>query len=212
MRTSLRRSLIATGLLSLALLLPAAPAAAQSPTVCSATFHVLHDDSIGALELPAGNYQVTVRGGLSCPASSEWLARFLEDFDGVLPRPWTLSVATASFSRGASGVGFSVARVATPSGGGSGGRHPLSGRLCPGTFRVLDNDRIGALRLPRGNYTITVLSLNRPSCARASRLFTNFLDNDFAGILPRPWALDVQTGTFRRGAASFGFRVQPVRG
>ncbi|HEX2071299.1 MAG TPA: hypothetical protein VHF90_06610 [Thermoleophilaceae bacterium] len=211
MRPSLRRSLITTGLVSIAALLPAAPAMAQAPAVCPATFHVLHDDAIGDLELPAGNYQVTVRGGLSCPASSEWLARFLEDFDGVLPRPWRLDAAAASFSRGASAVGFSVARVATPAGGGSGGRHPISGRLCPATFRVLNNDRIGALRLPRGNYTITVLSLHRPTCSRASRLFTRFLD-DFTGDLPRPWALDPQTATFRRGAASFGFRVKPVSG
>lgn len=211
MRPSLRRSLITAGLLSLAVAIPAAPAAAQSPTVCPATFHVLHNDSIGKLKLAAGNYQVTVRGGLSCPASTEWLARFLEDFDGILPRPWKLNVGAASFSRGNSGVGFSIARVNTPSGGGGGGRHPGYGRLCPGTFRVLHNDRIGALRLPKGPYTITVLSLNQPTCGQASRLFTNFLD-DSDGVLPGAWAVDPQTGTFRRGAASFGFRVKPFGG
>jgi hypothetical protein len=212
MRISLRRSLIATALLSLAVLLPAASASAQSPTVCPATFHVLHNDSIGALKLQAGHYQVTVRGGLSCARSSELFARFLEDYDGVLPRPWRINVAAASFNRGNGRVGFSVARVNTPSGGGGGGRHPISGRLCPGTFRVLHNDRIGSLRLPKGRYTITVLALNAPTCGRASRLFTNFLDNDYAGILPRPWALDPQTATFRRGAGNFGFRVKPVGG
>lgn len=212
MRPSLRRSLIATGLLTLAVLIPAAPAAAQSPSICPATFHVLHDDSIGKLKLQAGHYQVTVRGGLSCAASTDWFARFLEDWDGVLPRPWKLNVAAASFSRGNSGVGFSVVRVANPSGGGGGGRHPGYGKLCPGTFSVLHNDRIGALRLPKGRYTITLLSLTGPSCARASTLFTNFLDNDYAGILPRPWVLDPQTATFRRGATSFGFRVKPFSG
>jgi hypothetical protein len=212
MRPSLRRSLIATGLLSLAVMIPAAPAAAQAPSVCPATFHVLHNDSIGNLKLQAGHYQVTVRGGLSCPASTEWLARFLEDYDGVLPRPWKMNVRAASFTRGNSGVGFSVARVATPSGGGGGGRHPGYGRLCPGTFRVLHNDRIGALRLPKGPYTITVLALNQPTCARASKLFTAFLDNDYAGILPGAWAVDPQTATFRRGAGNYGFRVKPFGG
>lgn len=212
MRLSLRRSLTTTALLSVVALASAAPASAQSPSICPATFHVLHDDSIGNLELPAGHYQVTVRGGLSCAASTEWLARFLEDWDGVLPRPWKLSVAAQSFTRGNSGVGFSVVRVANPSGGGGGGRHPGYGKLCPGTFRVLNNDRIGALRLPKGRYTITVLALDKPTCARASALFTQFLDNDYAGILPRPWALDPQTGTFRRGAANFGFRVKPFGG
>jgi hypothetical protein len=212
MRPSLRRSLIATGLLSLAVLIPAAPAAAQSPSICPATFHVLHDDSIGKLKLKAGQYQVTVRGGLSCAASTDWFARFLEDWDGVLPRPWRMNVRAASFTRGRSGAGFSVVRVANPNGGGGGGRHPGGGRLCPATFRVLHNDRIGALRLPRGQYTITLLRLTGPSCARASRLFTNFLDNDWSGILPRPWVLDPQTATFRRGATNFGFRVKPVSG
>jgi hypothetical protein len=212
MRPSLRRSLLATALLTIVVGIAAAPAAAQAPAVCPATFHVLHDDRIGKLKLQAGHYQVTVRGGLSCAASTEWFARFLEDWDGVLPRPWRLDVRAASFQRGRSAVGFSVARVDTPSGGGGGGRHPGHGRLCPGTFRVLHNDRIGALRLPKGRYTITVLARNRPACARASRLFTRFLDNDWAGILPRPWALDPQTATFRRGAANFGFRVKPAGG
>jgi hypothetical protein len=211
MPKSLRRTLIAAALVSLAALLPATTASAQTGSICPATFHVLHDDRIGNLELQAGNYQVTVRGGLSCAASSQWFARFLQDWDGVLPRPWRLNVNAQSFSRGNSGVGFSVVRVANPNGGGGGGRHPGYGALCPGTFRVLHNDRIGALRLPRGQYTITRLSaVGGPSCARASRLFTNFLDNDYSGILPGRWALDPQTGTFRRGAGSFGFRVKPA--
>ena len=142
---------------------------------------MLHNDSIGKLKLPAGHYQVTVRGGLSCAASTDWFARFLEDWDGVLPRPWKLNVAAASFTRGGSGVGFNVVRVANPSGGGGGGRHPGYGKLCPGTFRVLHNDRIGALRLPKGRYTITLLSLTGPSCARASKLFTNFLEQRLRG-------------------------------
>jgi hypothetical protein len=212
MRPSLRRSLLATGLLTIVAGIAAAPAAAQAPAVCPATFHVLHDDRIGKLALPAGNYEVTVRGGLSCAASTELFARFLQDYDGVLPRPWRLNVRAASFRRGNSGVGFAVARTATPSGGGGGGRHPSHGRRCPGTFRVLHNDRIGALRLPRGRYTIAVLAFDRPTCARASRLFARFLENDYMGNLPGRWALDPQTATFRRGAASFGFRVKPAGG
>ena len=40
--------------------------------------------------------------------------------------------------------------------------------------------------------------------------FTRFLDEDFAGMLPRPWKLNVPTATFTRGAPNVGFRVKPA--
>ena len=62
---------------------------------------------------------------------------------------------------------------------------------------MLNNDRIGKLRLRRGPYRITLLS-ERLSCRAAARLFRGFLQ-DFEGALPRPWVLNVQTATFSRG-------------
>ena len=67
------------------------------------------------------------------------------------------------------------------------------------------NDRIGALRLKKGNYNVWVKGL---SCPRSTQLFAQFLQ-DVNGVLPRPWVLDAQTGTFRRGNVLF--RVKPVR-
>jgi len=131
MRKSLRRTLVATAFAAVAVAVPAAPAAAQAPTVCPATFHVLHDDRIGAVSLPQGHYRVTVRGGISCPASTDLLAQFLEDWDGVLPRPWRVAsprAGRANFSRGRSGAGFAVRRVGKASGGGGGGRGYGGGR------------------------------------------------------------------------------------
>jgi hypothetical protein len=207
----MRPSLVVTALLAVAVLVPAAPAAAQAPAVCPATFEVLHDDTIGKLRLPAGPYEITTRGGISCAAAAERFREFLEDFDGVLPRPWRLNVAAASFTRGSSAVGFSVARTQSPHGGGGGGRHPATGTRCPGTFQVLHNDRIGQLRLKAGLYRITLLSTGKLTCSRAATLFARFLQ-DFDGVLPRPWALNVATGTFRRGAGHVGFRVKPFSG
>ncbi len=40
---------------------------------------------------------------------------------------------------------------------------------CPGTFQVLHNDSIGALRLSAGAYRITVANPARLSCAMAAR-------------------------------------------
>jgi hypothetical protein len=80
---------------------------------------------------------------------------------------------------------------------------------CAGTFRVLQDDHVGQLSLPRGNYRITVLASGRPGCAQASALLTRFLE-DFDGVLPVPWILEPQTASFRRSASGPGFRIKPL--
>ena len=84
-----------------------APAVPAEPLTCPSTFAVLHDDRIGALELPAGNYTVTTLDStrLDCSYASDLFRQFLEDRDGRLPRPWTLDATTATFTRGP-GDGF----------------------------------------------------------------------------------------------------------
>jgi hypothetical protein len=209
LRTALLPLALAAGLATAV----AAPAAAQSasavPTACPDTFSVLHDDAIGALSLPAGPYTITVGdpSKLSCAEASDLFRQFLEDWDGVLPKPWKLNAATATFS-GGSGKSFSVARAAKPSGGG-GGRHPATGLLCPGTFQVLHNDHIGKLSVPKGQYTITLLSAGSFSCSKASKKFAAFLQ-DFDGKLPSPWIVDNQTATFSKAGTHVGFRVEPA--
>lgn len=188
------------------------PAGAQSaPLRCPGTFEVLHNDHIGRLSLPAGPYVIDVieSSRLSCADASDLFRQFLEDFDGRLPRPWVLNVSTRTFTRGqGSNVGFTVTR-SSGGGGGGGGHHPATGTTCPAFFHVLHNDRIGRLRLPAGEYRITLLSVGRISCGRAARLFAQFLQ-DFDGRLPRPWVLDVETGSFMRGSLNVGFRVKPT--
>ena len=182
-------------------------------TVCPGTFQVLHNDHIGSFALPKGQYLITLLavGRITCARASSSFTRFLQDFDGVLPRPWFVDPETGSFLRGSRNVGFRVKRLVgppRPSGGGS-GVHP-SGNRCPATFRVLGNDSIGKLRLRRGPYRVTLLG-KRLSCSSASRLLAAFLD-DPDGVLPRPWVLSAQTGTFTRGRGSrTGFRIKPAR-
>lgn len=182
-------------------------------TICPGTFQVLHNDHIGAFAVPKGNYLVTLLsvGRISCAQASAYLARFLDDYDGILPAPWVLDAETGSFMRGSRNVGFRIKELAgppVPNGGGS-GTYP-AGKSCPNTFRVLNNDSIGRLRLRKGSYRITLVG-SGVSCARAAQLFRGFLQ-DFQGTLPAPWKLNVQTATFTRGSSgSAGFRVKPTR-
>ena len=193
-----------------AVALSAAPASAAVPATCPATFTVLHNDQIGALSVPAGPYTLTVLdpSKLSCAEAADQFRQFLEDWDGVLPTPWKLDAATATFTAG-QGVGFRIAAAAAPSGGG-GGQYPATGTRCPGTFQVLHNDRIGAFRIPKGAYSVTLLSTGRLTCAQASRRLASFLQ-DFDGVLPGRWTLDSETATFTRaGSTNYGFRIKPA--
>lgn len=284
----MRRALL---LLTLALATSVAgpsTASAQSATTCPATFQVLHNDRIGALQLPAGAYQI-VATGLSCSEASRLFTRFLDDWDGNLPSPWRVVAARSQFVRGTSSTNFTVRRVRTPatgtacpgtfaifepvtaaglrlglghyaltvSGGLScstaftvfaqtadtnlvppgwtvdpatntfrrGGQSFVAANLgnppsgigrstgtrCTATFRVLNNDRIGSLQLPKGNYLITLLPGSGLTCPIASDLFAAFLRHP-DGRLPRPWRLNAQTATFTRGSgSSIGFQVEPAR-
>lgn len=211
MRARIRATLVAA--LVLTVLVLALPGAAQSaPLRCPGTFRVLHDDHIGKLKLAAGPYVIDVvdSSRLSCSDASDLFRQFLEDFDGRLQRPWVVNVSTRTFTRGrGSSVGFTVTRSTGGGGGGGGGQHPATGTFCAALFHVLHNDHIGKLKLPAGEYRITLLSVGRISCARAARYFTQFLQ-DFDGRLPRPWTLDVETGSFMRGGRNVGFRVKPT--
>ena len=176
-------------------------------------FRVLHNDHIGSLAVAKGRYRIVLLsvGPISCARASTLFARFLQDYDGVLPRPWLVDPGTGSFSRGHRNVGFRIEPWAGPVPSGSAsGTHPSDGTRCPGTFRVLHRDSIGRLTLRAGPYIVTRLRGRSPSCARASQLLAGFLQ-DFEGDLPSPWVLNTQTATFRRGPGGGGFRIKPAR-
>jgi hypothetical protein len=193
--------------LSALALTAAAPASAAS---CPA-FRVLHNDRIGAASLPTGNYEVTVEPGLSCKGASQLLARFLQDWDGNLPKPWRVvagGAGKASFTRGGL-PGFSVARVEAASDGGN----TLLGKLCAGTFTVNASTDIGPLYFSRGQYLLYTPAGSEITCRRASILFTRFLAGP-AGELPFPWRVTTQTATFfkPKNPVRSAFRVEPANG
>lgn len=166
---------------------------------CPGTFQVLHNDRIGTLALRKGAYKLTLLApkGVTCVQASQWFALFLDT--GVLPTPWKQNAATF-FTTPTNG--FKVERV----GSGGGGRHPADGfTRCGPTFNVLHNDRIAALRLPKGKYDINVAG--GLSCPQAATLFRQFLARP-NGDLPSGWTLNAQTATFRRGNQAF--QVEPA--
>lgn len=193
------------------MLLIGASGAKAATAVCPNTFHVLHDDHVGKLELPKGHYRITLlrKNKLSCRRAAKLFAKFLEDYDGRLPGKWRVVKKSASFVKGNTGIGFSVKKGKKK--GGGGGRHPRhGGKRCRATFEVLHNDRIGKLKIPAGEYYITRLTRSSPKCKRASKLFAKFLQ-DVNGDLPRGWRLNVRRAAFiKRGTGGDGFRIKPA--
>jgi hypothetical protein len=197
---------VAAAIIALALTAAAPASAATCPT-----FRVLHNDRIGPANLPAGSYEVTVEPGLGCQDASQLFARFLEDYDGVLPKPWRVVAegsGTASFSGGRL-PGFSVVRV----GGGGGGGNKVLGKLCSGTFTVNAGSQVGPLFFPKGQYLIYLPQGSGVTCRRASVLFTRFLAAP-GGTLPFPWRVLEQTATFYKPAHAqrSSFRIEPLNG
>jgi hypothetical protein len=177
--------------------------------LCPGTFTVLHDDHIGRFQIPAGPYTLTLlaTGRLTCARAARRFTRFLNDFDGRLPSPWMLDGQTGTFLRGSTRVGFRVEPAVGPNVPNDGGNVYPTGRRCPGTFRVLHDDRIGRLEVPAGRYVIALRSSRRPGCAKAARLLTRFLDAP-SGRLPSPWKVRPATGRFSAPGGR-GFRIKP---
>jgi hypothetical protein len=184
---------------------------APAPQACPG-FRVLHNDRIGAAVFPAGTYTITNEAsGLTCKSSAELFARFLEDFDGVLPKPWTVapeSSGNASFLASL-GAGFSVSLTKK---GEEGGTNPDLGSICPNTFTVNSTTVVGALRFTKGKFLIALPTGTAISCNQAVVLFQRFLGA--GGPLPPPWKLVNQTATFYKPAnpTRSAFRIEPLAG
>lgn len=189
---------------------PPSPPTPGSPTVCPATFSVLHNDGIGSVSFPKGAYRTTLLSrGISCQQASTLFSNFLDDADGNLPDGWRVTALSGSARggvfRNSAGTSFQQQLTTASTGGGG---SSTSGSVACGPFRVLHNDHIGSLYLPKGTYDVFTLSADALSCSQATRQFTSFLN---AAKVPSPWVIDAATGTFTRGAGSgTGFRVKPA--
>lgn len=174
---------------------------------CPGYFTVLHNDSIGGFKVPRGKYRLTLvdKNRMTCAQAVKRFQEFLLDYDGILPKPWVLNKQTATFTKGKNGkVGFNINQAYGPS--PSPNKDKKFAR-CPATFRVLHNDRIGQLRLPKGPYYLYVGTQSGMSCSAASDWFRQFLNRP-DGKLPSPWKLNAAKALFRAGPGGYYFRVQ----
>jgi hypothetical protein len=191
-----------------------APAPAPSSKSCP-SFSVLHNDRIGPAIFPAGKYTITLESAsLDCKTGSELFARFLEDFDGVLPSPWKVSPEAsgrASFLRGAV-PGFSVELTKKAASEESGEINPDLGTLCRNPFTVNHSTVITPLRFTAGKFLIYLPQGSTVTCETAVTLFAKFLSA--SPNLPAPWKLMSQTATFYKPASPVrsAFRIEPLAG
>lgn len=211
-RTSRRRlaTAFSAALVSALALVALGGASSAAAATCPA-FKVLHDDRIGTVVLPAGSYEITTDTGLGCQAASQLFARFLQDWDGNLPKPWraaTEGSGKASFTR--PGLpGFSVSRTGASGGGGN----SELGRLCPSAFTVNAAANIGPLSFAKAEYLLYIPARSGITCRRAAILFTRFLGTP-NGMLPPQWRMKSQTATFFKPAHPLrsAFRVETADG
>ena len=196
-------SAVVVAALAAALIAPAAGSAATA-TKCGGSFTVLHNDKIGTVPFPAGPYTMTATS-LSCAQASNNFRLFLSDWDGKLPNGWKVALSgnVRKFTR----TGSSQAFTATPY-----SKPPPSTLVCPGSFQVLHNDRIGAMVLPRGNYRITRLTTKSLTCGSATHWFRTFLDDYYSKPLPSPWTMNAAAKTFYWGSKVDGFKVTLLSG
>jgi hypothetical protein len=181
-----------------------------SGLVCSQRFVLTQNDRIGPLVIKKGRYIIDRLGPLSpsCAQATSLLNGFLKDFDGVLPNGWTLLANDATFVRGSVSYGFRL--EPDPNQGRGGNRFPTQTTRCSATFRVLHDDRIGALSFPAGAYWVSIYKGSNITCQQATPLFASFLQRT-DGKLPTPWVINAATGSFRRGNSSpYGFVAKPA--
>ncbi len=198
---------LSLSLAAIAALPAAAQAATANASVACGQFRVMHNDHIGSVKFPAGPYNM-VASQMSCAQVTKTFQQFLQRPAGNLPKPWKVKLLSGErrrFTKVGTKVDFQATPVHDPG--------PTPGGTCPGRFRVLHNDHIGAMKLPAGSYTISLLSNNTPglNCAAASNDFAYFLNHDSGGVLPRPWKMNVSAKSFWMSPSTTdGFKVKRV--
>ena len=187
-----------------------APAASQSKLSCP-YLTLVQGARAGSVYVGAGRYRLTRSStSLSCSAAARnffALTYRTGDPDGS----WhAQSVGTAAVQLTRGSTSFTLRRAfAVTSGGGT---FPARGEYrCGPFFTVGNDDPIGKrFTVTKGRYAIT--TFGSTDCAAAVKILPTLLGKR-SGVLPSPWLLRSDTGSFVRSAnGSSGFRLSPYLG
>ena len=170
---------------------------------------MLHDDTVGALYLPKGHYRITLLRlaalqaawrPRTCSASSSRTG------DGKLRSPWDRQRARIQLHQGPrrqrlqrhpgrAPAAAAAAEAATT----------RTGRSARAPTACSTTTTSARFRIPKGTYAITLLSVGRDHlpAVLAGHPIRNS-SSDYHGILPAPWFIDTETGSFMRGGRNTG--------
>ena len=187
-----------------------APAAGTSKLACP-YLTLVQGTRAGSVYVGAGRYRISRSStSLSCAAAARnffALSYRTGDPDGSW-RAQSVGTAALQLTRGS--TSFTLRRAyPTTSGGGT---FPARGEYrCGPFFTVGNNDPIGKkFTVLKGRYSIT--TFGSTDCAAAVKILPTLLGQR-SGVLPSPWRLRSETGSFVRSAAgSSGFRLSPYLG
>ena len=172
---------------------------------------VAHSGRVGGVLIATGRYRVQRSStALSCGAAGREFFALLygtSDPDGTW-RTDAVSDATTRFTRGS--LSFTARRVFAATEGA--GTFPSRGEYrCGPFFTVGNDDPIGSrFTVKKGRYSIT--TFGSTDCPKAVQILPTLLGKR-SGVLPAPWRLRRETGSFVRSASgSSGFRLAPYPG
>jgi hypothetical protein len=189
----------------------AAPQTKPPPTPsglgCPGTFQVLHNDRVGAMVLPRGNYKITrlTTRSLTCGSATYWFRTFLDNYSSKpLPKPWTSNAAAKTFYRGFKTDGFKVTLLSGGLGSVLGGSPVAGNDVCLRHFVVGARTSVNGFVVAAGRYQ--VIATGKATCEQAFAYASQTINN---GSVPSGWTISKRSGTFHRKGSTFGFRLDP---
>jgi hypothetical protein len=189
----------------------ATPQTTPPPTpttlTCPGSFQVLHNDRIGAMVLPRGNYRITrlTSKSLTCGSATHWFRTFLDDYySKPLPSPWTMNAPAKTFYRGFKTDGFKVTLLSGGLGSVLGGSPVAGDEVCLPYFNVGARTSVNGFVVPAGRYYL--IATGAATCSQAWSDATATIDS---GAVPSGWVISKSTGTFHVKGSTFGFRLDP---